>query len=287
MSHHRPPGEFETGTARGPPNATRTRGRLARTAGGPSVPAAVEDDPTGVSGGWYRAPAWRASGHTGEGAARRTGVIPSGADPFFMGRQQGRVCHNGFEQRLDIQSFHDTIMRIGYTRASRGIAVHSWVPLWRSGCSGAATSVALVQGRTRTSCVRRIVDQRVQCDDGNAAAGQGASVLRRIGIGDAGDQVRRDRAGVQHGDAARRRPVCGHTTPAIAPCLEECADIGACLGDAVAEAGIEIAPVQFRAGLGQADGFQAWTRGVGTDGVAGQNLQGSTMIGHPHGVEHP
>jgi hypothetical protein len=34
-------------------------------------PAAVDDDFTGVSGGWYRAPGWRASEHASEGAARR------------------------------------------------------------------------------------------------------------------------------------------------------------------------------------------------------------------------
>jgi hypothetical protein len=33
------------------------------------IPAAVDDDSTGVSGGWYRAPGWQASEHASEGAA--------------------------------------------------------------------------------------------------------------------------------------------------------------------------------------------------------------------------
>jgi hypothetical protein len=50
------------------------------------MPAAVDDDPTGVSGGWYRAPGWRASEHASEGAARRRRLLSPEADPFFMGQ---------------------------------------------------------------------------------------------------------------------------------------------------------------------------------------------------------
>jgi hypothetical protein len=31
------------------------------------IPAAVDDESTGVSSGWYRAPGWRASEHASEG----------------------------------------------------------------------------------------------------------------------------------------------------------------------------------------------------------------------------
>jgi hypothetical protein len=55
------------------------------------IPAAVDDDSTGVSGGWYRAPGWRASEHASEGAARRRRLLPTEADPFFMGQLQGRL----------------------------------------------------------------------------------------------------------------------------------------------------------------------------------------------------
>jgi DNA-binding response OmpR family regulator len=58
---------------------------------GQVIPAAVDDDSTGVSGGWYRAPAWRASEHASEGAARRMRLLPTEADPFFMGQLQGRL----------------------------------------------------------------------------------------------------------------------------------------------------------------------------------------------------
>jgi hypothetical protein len=56
------------------------------------IPAAVDHDSTGVSGGWYRAPGWRASEHASEGAARRRRLLPTEADPFFMGQLQGRLA---------------------------------------------------------------------------------------------------------------------------------------------------------------------------------------------------
>jgi hypothetical protein len=59
---------------------------------GALIPAAVDDHSTGVSGGWYRAPGgWRASEHASEGTARRKRLLPTEADPFFMGQLQGRL----------------------------------------------------------------------------------------------------------------------------------------------------------------------------------------------------
>jgi hypothetical protein len=55
------------------------------------IPAAGDDDSTGVSSGWYRAPGRRASEHASEGAARRKRFIPTEADPFFMGQLQARL----------------------------------------------------------------------------------------------------------------------------------------------------------------------------------------------------
>jgi hypothetical protein len=55
------------------------------------IPAAIDGHSTGVSGGWYRVRGWRASEHASEGAARRKRLLPTAADPFFMGQLQGRL----------------------------------------------------------------------------------------------------------------------------------------------------------------------------------------------------
>jgi hypothetical protein len=49
------------------------------------IPAAIDDDSTGVSGGWYRAPGWRASEHASEGAARRKRLLPAAIDDDSTG----------------------------------------------------------------------------------------------------------------------------------------------------------------------------------------------------------